>query len=82
MTNGNNGRGVGLGLGLPPGWEAKMEPDGRMLYIDHNTKVSYRRADFVVAGGAETRARGSEERKSQDSSRSGDGSRDSNGVVV
>ncbi|CAM9144310.1 unnamed protein product [Ectocarpus sp. 4 AP-2014] len=24
---------------LPPGWEMKMEPDGRMLYIDHNTKA-------------------------------------------
>lgn len=27
------------GPALPPGWEMKMEPDGRMLYIDHNTKV-------------------------------------------
>eukprot|EP00903_Cladosiphon_okamuranus_P005760 g5711.t1 len=25
---------------LPPGWEMKMEPDGRMLYIDHNTKTT------------------------------------------
>lgn len=24
---------------VPPGWEMKMEPDGRILYIDHNTKV-------------------------------------------
>ncbi|CAM9874636.1 unnamed protein product, partial [Pylaiella littoralis] len=24
---------------LPPGWEMRMEPDGRMLYIDHNTKA-------------------------------------------
>lgn len=25
--------------GLPPGWESKMEPSGRTVYIDHNTKV-------------------------------------------
>lgn len=43
MTNGNNSGGAGLGLGLPPGWEAKMEPDGRILYIDHTTKVRFSR---------------------------------------
>ncbi|CAM9493458.1 unnamed protein product [Ectocarpus fasciculatus] len=31
---------MGGGGALPPGWEMKMEPDGRMLYIDHNTKAS------------------------------------------
>lgn len=25
--------------GLPPGWESKVEPNGRTVYIDHNTKV-------------------------------------------
>lgn len=25
--------------GLPPGWESRVEPDGRTVYIDHNTKV-------------------------------------------
>lgn len=24
---------------LPPGWDSKVEPDGRTVYIDHNTKV-------------------------------------------
>eukprot|EP00904_Undaria_pinnatifida_P010730 jgi/Undpi1/6788/HiC_scaffold_21.g09265.m1 len=26
--------------GLPPGWESKVEPNGRTVYIDHNTKVT------------------------------------------
>lgn len=27
------------GLNLPPGWEARVEGNGRVLYIDHNNKV-------------------------------------------
>ena len=24
---------------LPPGWESRVEPDGRTVYINHNSKV-------------------------------------------
>ena len=26
---------------LPPGWEEKKTPDGRVFYIDHNTKLVF-----------------------------------------
>ena len=29
----------GGGMSLPPGWEARVQADGRVLYIDHNSKV-------------------------------------------
>lgn len=30
---------IGVALVLPPGWEAKVLPEGQILYIDHNTQV-------------------------------------------
>jgi hypothetical protein len=30
-----------LGLQLPPGWEAKMTPDAKPYYIDHNTRTTH-----------------------------------------
>lgn len=38
----------GGGALLPPGWEMKM-PDGRMPYIDHNTKASFALALLLVS---------------------------------
>ena len=35
---------------LPPGWEMRMEPDGRMLYIDHNTKACFRCCSLLQVG--------------------------------
>ena len=30
-----------LASAVPPGWEAKMTPDGKPYYIDHNTKTTH-----------------------------------------
>ncbi|CAM9958615.1 unnamed protein product [Ascophyllum nodosum] len=30
----------GGGMSLPPGWEARVQADGRVLYIDHNSKTT------------------------------------------
>ncbi|CAM9482562.1 unnamed protein product [Ectocarpus sp. 12 AP-2014] len=33
--------GVEVALVLPPGWEAKVLPEGRIMYIDHNTQTTH-----------------------------------------
>lgn len=36
------GGGGGGGNVLPPGWEMRTDPNGRTMYVDHNTKVRRR----------------------------------------
>lgn len=41
VTAGNVPQFVGMHGPLPPGWEEAFMPDGRVYYLDHNTRTTH-----------------------------------------